>query len=64
MDGQVASGRDRAPAASPLRFSTSLPPTAGGILMIVASYFSTSAWVMSLICLAIAIGVYVMVRQG
>jgi len=39
-------------------------PTLGGILMIVASYFGGSALGMSLICVAIGIAVYVLVRQG
>jgi hypothetical protein len=42
----------------------SLAPTAGGILMIVASYFAGSPLAMSLICVAVAIGVYLLVRQG
>ena len=42
----------------------SIPPMVGGILMIVASYFATTTWVMSLICLAIAVIVYILVKQG
>jgi hypothetical protein len=39
-------------------------PTLGGIVMIVASYFAPSGFSMSIICVAVGIGVYVLVRQG
>ena len=42
----------------------SLVPTAGGILMIVASYFATSALTMSLICVALGVIVWVLSREG
>jgi hypothetical protein len=42
----------------------SVVPTAGGLLMIVASYFANSALSMSLICLALGIGIYLLIRQG
>ncbi len=39
-------------------------PTAGGILMIMVSYFASSALSMSLICLALGVTVYLLLRQG
>ena len=37
---------------------------AAGLLMMVASYFAGSAWLMSLICLALTAAVYFLLRQG
>jgi len=37
---------------------------AAGLLMMVASYFAGSAWLMSLICLALMAAVYFLLRQG
>jgi hypothetical protein len=42
----------------------SLVPAMGGILMIVASYFATSALLMSVVCFALAVAVYLLLRQG
>ena len=42
----------------------SLAPTVGGILMIVASYFSTSALAMSVICLILVLIICFLARQG
>ncbi|MCL5096387.1 MAG: amino acid transport protein [Candidatus Omnitrophica bacterium] len=42
----------------------SIVPWIGGLLMIVASYFASSALVMSLICLALMVGVHLLVKQG
>ncbi len=42
----------------------SVVPMTGGILMIVASYFATSAWLMSILCLALAGAVYYLSKQG
>jgi len=39
-------------------------PMIGGILMIVASYFVSSALLMSLICAALMVAVYVLVKRG
>ena len=39
-------------------------PMFGGALMILASYFIGSALIMSLVCLALILGVYVLLRQG
>ncbi len=36
----------------------------GGVVMIAVSYFAGSAWVMSLVCLAIVAAVYVLTKQG
>ncbi len=36
----------------------------GGLAMIAASYFAGSALVMSLVCVGIAAGVYLLVKQG
>jgi hypothetical protein len=41
-----------------------LVPLAGGILMITASYFAGSALVMSVICLFVALGVFLLLRAG
>jgi hypothetical protein len=39
-------------------------PTCGGILMIVASYFASSALSMTIICAILAFVVYVLAKQG
>jgi hypothetical protein len=39
-------------------------PMIGGVLMMVASYFVGSALLMSLICLGLAVAVYLMVKRG
>ncbi len=39
-------------------------PMAAGVLMVVVSYFVGSAVLMSLICLALAAGVYLLLKQG
>ena len=39
-------------------------PMLGGALMILASYFIGSALIMSLVCLALILVVYVLLRQG
>ena len=36
----------------------------GGVLMMTASYFVGSALLMSLVCLALMVGVYVLSKQG
>jgi hypothetical protein len=43
---------------------SSWPPMAGGLLMMVASYFASSVWLMSLICLALIAAVYFLLKQG
>jgi hypothetical protein len=43
---------------------SSWPPMAAGVLMMVASYFAGSVWLMSLICLALIIAVYFLLKQG
>jgi hypothetical protein len=42
----------------------SIVPFIGGVLMIIASYFISSALLMSLDCLGLMVGVYVLVKQG
>lgn len=42
----------------------SMIPFIAGVLMIVASYFIASALVMSLVCIGLMVGVYVLVKQG
>jgi hypothetical protein len=42
----------------------SFVPMIGGILMIAVSYFVASPWLMSLICLALMVGVYVLLKRG
>jgi len=42
----------------------SLPAMIGGILMIVVSYFVGSALGMSLICILLIVGVYVLTKRG
>ncbi|MGA2864848.1 MAG: amino acid transport protein [Verrucomicrobiota bacterium] len=42
----------------------SIGPMAGGILMIVVSYFISSALLMSLVCLGIVAAVYFLSKQG
>jgi hypothetical protein len=41
-----------------------LMPTAGGLLMIVASYFAGSAMTMTLICAVLALIMLVLIKQG
>ena len=36
----------------------------GGVLMIALSYFIGSALLMSLICIGLVVGVYLLVKQG
>ncbi len=36
----------------------------GGVLMVAASYLISSAWLMSLTCLAIVAGVYLLAKRG
>ena len=43
---------------------SSWPAMAGGLLMMVASYFAGSAWLMSVICLALVVAVYFLLKQG
>ena len=42
----------------------SIVPLIGGILMITASYFASSALMMSMICSALVAAVYVLLRNG
>jgi hypothetical protein len=42
----------------------SFVPMIGGVLMIAASYFVSSAWVMSLVCLGLVAAVYFLLKQG
>ena len=42
----------------------SLPAMVGGILMVVVSYFVSSAFLMSLLCLGIAASVYFLIKRG
>jgi uncharacterized membrane protein HdeD (DUF308 family) len=42
----------------------SFVPMIGGVLMIAASYFVSSAWVMSLVCLGLVVAVYFLLKQG
>jgi hypothetical protein len=42
----------------------SIFPFIGGVLMIAASYFISSALLMSLLCIGLMAGVYFLVRQG
>ncbi len=42
----------------------SWPPMMGGVLMMAASYFAGALWVMSLVCLALIAGVYVLLKRG
>lgn len=46
------------------RKQSSWVPAVGGLLMIVASYFASSALVMSLVCMAIMAAVYFLLKQG
>lgn len=39
-------------------------PMAAGVLMVVVSFFVGSAVLMSLICVALAAGVYLLLKQG
>lgn len=43
---------------------SALPPMLGGVAMLAVSFLVASAWLMSLICLAIAFGVYVWMKRG
>lgn len=38
-------------------------PMAGGVLMMAASYFASSAWSMSLICLGLIVLVYLLLKR-
>ena len=42
----------------------SMIPFISGVSMIAASYFIASALVMSLVCIGLMVGVYVLVKQG
>ena len=42
----------------------SLPAMAGGILMVIVSYFVASALAMSLLCVGMAAGVYWLMKRG
>jgi hypothetical protein len=39
-------------------------PMAGGLIMIAASYFAASALLMSLICAALMVAVYILLKRG
>jgi hypothetical protein len=39
-------------------------PMIGGVLMIAASYFAGSVWLLSIICVAIIIAIHVALKQG
>ena len=41
-----------------------IPPLVGGVVMIVAAYFVSSALLMSLICIAAMVSVYLLMRRG
>jgi len=43
---------------------SSLVPMVGGVLMIAASYFAGSAWLMSLICAGLISAVYLLLKRG
>jgi hypothetical protein len=43
---------------------TSWPAMVGGVLMVGASYFAGSAWLMSLVCVLLMVAVYFLVKQG
>ena len=45
------------------RQSSAIPMSAG-VLMIAVSYFASSAWLMSLVCLALVAAVYVLLKLG
>ena len=40
------------------------PAMAAGLLMMVASYFAGSAWLMTLICVVLVAAAYVLTKQG
>ncbi len=42
----------------------SISALVGGVLMLVASYFAESVLIMSLICVGVMFGVYMVARQG
>ena len=46
------------------RRQQSIVPFIGGIAMITASYFVSSALLMSLICIGLMAGVYLLVKRG
>lgn len=39
-------------------------PMIGGVLIIAASYFASSAWVMGLICVALIVAIHVLLKRG
>jgi len=39
-------------------------PMVGGVLMMAASYFVSSAFLMALVCLGLMAGVYLMLKRG
>ena len=39
-------------------------PMIGGVVMIAASYFAGSAWVMSLVCAGLMVAVYMLLKRG
>ena len=41
-----------------------IAPLAGGVAMILVSYFVSSALLMSLICIVLMVAVYVLVKRG
>jgi len=43
---------------------TSLVPMVAGILMIIASYFAGSAWMMSILCGGLMVATYFLVKLG
>ena len=43
---------------------TSWPAMVGGVLIVAASYLAGSAWLMSVICLALMIAIYFLIKQG
>ncbi len=43
---------------------TSWVPMAGGVLMVAASYFASSAWVMSFVCLGLIGAVFLLLKLG
>jgi len=43
---------------------SSWAPMVGGVLMMAASYFVGSALLMSLVCVGLIVGIYVLLKQG
>ena len=41
----------------------SMMPLIGGVLMVVVSYLVSSVWLMSLLCIAIGVAVYVLAKR-